>query len=74
VRILQRDLPVADLVPIDSLAVTSSEEAHLARLERLGLVRRGSQGPLPAELMRPGPSAKRARVTEALINERRGSR
>jgi|GEM_PF-960958 antitoxin (DNA-binding transcriptional repressor) of toxin-antitoxin stability system len=74
VRILQRDLPVADLVPIDSVPVASSEEADLARLERLGLIRRGNQGPLPRELMRAGPSTKRARVTEALLNERRSSR
>lgn len=73
VRILLRDTPVADLVPVDSAEV-GTEGAELRRLERLGLIRRGNQRPLPRELLRAGPNTSRASVTEALLSERRSSR
>jgi antitoxin (DNA-binding transcriptional repressor) of toxin-antitoxin stability system len=74
VRILLRDTPVADLVPVDSAVLGGAEDAELGRLERLGLLRRGNPGPLPSELLRPGPNTARASVTAALLSERRSSR
>ena len=73
VRIVERDRPVADLVPIHA-AGAGDDDALLARLEKLGLVRRGKGGPIPADLLRPGPGGRDARVLDALIEERRGSR
>ncbi len=74
IRILLRDIPVADLVPVDSSVDTKLEDKDLVRLERLGVLRRGKPGPVPRELLRPGPNASRASVTEALIDQRRSSR
>jgi antitoxin (DNA-binding transcriptional repressor) of toxin-antitoxin stability system len=70
IRIVDRDQPVADLVPIPA----DSDDKLLARLEKRGLVRRGKGGPIPAELLRPGPAGHRAGVLDALIEERRGGR
>lgn len=70
IRIVDRDRPIADLVPIQA----DGDDALLARLEKRGLVRRGKGGPLPAELLRPGPAGHGAGVLDALIEERRGSR
>jgi antitoxin (DNA-binding transcriptional repressor) of toxin-antitoxin stability system len=70
VRIVEHDRPVADLVPIQA----DSDDALLARLEKRGLVRRGKGGPVPAELLRPGPSGRGTDVLDALLEERRGSR
>ena len=74
VRIMDRDAPVADLVPIDVGTDTGDDASLLAELERRGLVRRGKGGPIPAELLRPGPTVTHARVTEALLDERRKAR
>src|SRR4051794_7007897 len=73
IRIVDRDRPVADLVPIQA-DDDSDDDALLARLEKRGLVRRGKGGPVPADLLRPGPAGKRAGVLDALIEERRSSR
>lgn len=70
IRLVDHDRPVADLVPIQA----DSDDEQLARLEKRGLVRRGKGGPLPAELLRPGPAGRGADVLDALLEERRGSR
>ena len=73
VRILDRDVPVADLVPIEPSA-GPVEDAWLADLAQRGLVRPGEGGPLPAELFKPGPRRRGARVLEALLEERASGR
>ena len=71
IRIVDRDQPVADLVPIKT---ENDDNTFLARLEKRGLVRRGKGGPIPADLLRPGPAGSRAAVLDALVEERRSSR
>jgi prevent-host-death family protein len=78
VRILDRDVPVADLVPIEPTATADDDDRVLADLARRGLIRRGEPGPLPAELFRPGPRGKRGKrsgalVLAALLEDRDGS-
>jgi antitoxin (DNA-binding transcriptional repressor) of toxin-antitoxin stability system len=73
IRIVDHDRPVADLVPIQA-DNDNDDAALLARLEKRGLVRRGKGGPVPAELLRPGPAGKDAGVLDALVEERRNSR
>jgi antitoxin (DNA-binding transcriptional repressor) of toxin-antitoxin stability system len=73
IRIVEHDRPVADIVPIRA-DHDSDDDALLARLERRGLVRRGKGGPIPADLLRPGPAGHGAGVLDALIEERRSSR
>lgn len=72
VLILDRGTPVARLEP-----VTARQEAtgRLARLERAGLVRRGTR-PLDLEALRnPGPKVPRGvSVVDALLEERRSGR
>jgi antitoxin (DNA-binding transcriptional repressor) of toxin-antitoxin stability system len=77
IRILDRDVPVADLVPI--VPDSSDDDGRLiADLVRRGLVRPGEPGPLPPELLRAGPKGRRrragARVLEALLEERESGR
>jgi len=74
IRILDRDTPVADLVPVEPGALDSEDDRLLAALERRGVLRRGRGGPLPRELLRPGPGGGRAGVLDALLDERRRSR
>jgi antitoxin (DNA-binding transcriptional repressor) of toxin-antitoxin stability system len=73
IRIVDRDRPIADLVPVQA-DNDGDDAALLARLEKRGLVRRGKRGPVPADLLRPGPAGNRAGVLDALIEERRNSR
>jgi antitoxin (DNA-binding transcriptional repressor) of toxin-antitoxin stability system len=73
VRIVDHDRPVADLVPIQA-DNDGDDDTVLARLEKRGLVRRGKGGPIPADLLRPGPAGRSASVLEALTEERRSSR
>src|SRR4051812_44761621 len=73
IRIVDHDRPVADLVPIPA-DDDGDDDALLARLEKRGLVRRGKGGPVPAEILRPGPAGNCAGVLDALIEERRSSR
>jgi antitoxin (DNA-binding transcriptional repressor) of toxin-antitoxin stability system len=73
IRIVDRDRPIADLVPVQA-DNDSDDAALLARLEKRGLVRRGKGGPVPADLLRPGPAGNRAGVLDALVEERRNSR
>lgn len=76
VRILDRDVPVADLIPIEASASTDApldDEALLASLERRGLVRRGKKGKPASQLLRPGPRVK-ADAVQLLIDDRRRER
>ena len=69
VLITDRGIPVARLVPVSS---TADEDAMLARLERSGIVKRGS-GSIPPEIFRdPPPEGLGGRpLSELLIEERR---
>src|SRR5579862_3175949 len=73
IRIVDRDRPLADLVPIHA-DNDAADDVLLADLEKRGLVRRGKRGPVPADLLRPGPAGKHAGVLDAVIEERRSSR
>ena len=73
VLIFKRDAPIAELVPVE--ASRSSDEAvdrHLERLEREGLIVRGT-GELPGELLTP-PQGKPSGVLDALLQERASGR
>jgi len=73
VLILDRGVPVARLEPVTRRDEDS--DAVLARLERAGLVRRGTAPP-PLELIAtPPPQPQRgASAVEALLEERRSGR
>lgn len=72
VRILDRDRPVAQLVPITEPSIRGGAGAEaLADMERKGLVRRGS-GRIPAEVMATDPPGKPCGVLDALLEEREG--
>jgi hypothetical protein len=59
---------------VDTVPIDEDDEALLARLEKEGLVRRGQGGPIPAELLRPGPRCKGPNVLDALTEDRRSGR
>ena len=73
VVILDRNRPVAEIVPLDSAREIESQASSLNALEREGILRRGSgrwpgstsSGPLPG---------RKARVLDALLEERRKGR
>jgi prevent-host-death family protein len=70
VRILDRNVPVAQIVPIDRPARGSAGPEVLADLERKGLIRRGS-GRIPPELLAKDPPGRSAGVLASLLEERR---
>ncbi len=74
VRVMDRDRPVADLVPLGRDEPSDGEiDAILLDLERKGIVSRGT-GSLPDGFLdRPLPKAK-ASVLQALLDERRSGR
>jgi prevent-host-death family protein len=74
IRIVDRETPVADLIPVEPAPGGGDDRALLADLERRGLVTRGRSGPFPAALLRKGPGAPDADVLGALLEERRRSR
>ena len=76
VRIMDRDVPVADIVPVERARRVDEhdDEALLQSLERRGLLRRGKRGVLPRELFRPGPRDPEGAVLSALLEERRDGR
>lgn len=75
IRIVDDGRPVADLVPISGDNDNAlDDDLLLEELEKRGLVRRGASGPLPDDLLTPGPTGSRASVLDALLDERRGSR
>jgi len=69
VLILDRGRPVARL---DGISDEGGDE-RLARLERAGLIVRGT-GPFPAKLIAQKPPSATASVLEALLDERREGR
>ncbi len=72
VRVLDRDVPIADIVPIGRSPADGRRcDAALVDLERKGLVRRGS-GRIARKLLRVPPRGEPAGVVEALLEERRG--
>jgi len=74
VRILDRNIPVADLIPIDPSRVSSKEGdiPLLKSLERQGVIRRGN-GKVDREILSP-PHGPPTGVVKALLKERRNSR
>lgn len=74
VRILDRDTPVADLVSVEPSMAGDDEEALLQSLARRGLIRLGKGGPLPRELLTPGPGGPEAGVLDELLEQRRTGR
>jgi hypothetical protein len=50
------------------------DEPLLTRLEKEGLVRRGKGGPIPPELLLPGPKCRATSVLDAVVDERRSGR
>lgn len=73
-RIMDRNTPVAELIPVEPSGGEGDDEALIVALERRGLARRGKGGPVPADLLRPGPRGPKAGVLEALLAERAESR
>jgi len=59
---------------VDTLPLEEDDDALLVRLEKEGILRRGQVGPIPAELLQPGPKCRQVGVLDALIQERRGGR
>lgn len=75
IRILDHGQPVADLVPVSGDNDNAhDDEALLAELEKQGLLRRGTGGPLSDDLLQAGPAGSEANVLEALLDEWRSSR
>ena len=69
--ITDRGIPVAVLEPATTLV---DVEDRLARLERAGVIRRGTGGPPLELIMQPGPRLPEgASLLEALLEERRES-
>lgn len=73
ILILDRGRPVARLESV--LGEGDDPEGKLARLERQGLLRRGS-APLPREILKAKPprASEGPSILEALLAERRGGR
>jgi antitoxin (DNA-binding transcriptional repressor) of toxin-antitoxin stability system len=72
VRILDRDVPIAQIVPIGrEPAAGRAQGERLAELERKGLIRRGS-GRIDREILRSDPPGKPCGVLAALLDEREG--
>jgi prevent-host-death family protein len=70
VLILEREAPVAKLVPVERLA-RGDEEARLAELERRGVIRRPRRKPDPRLLDRLGPPPKaKGDILDALLADR----
>jgi prevent-host-death family protein len=70
VRILDRNVPVAQVVPIAQAASGASRGADaLAMMERKGLIRRGS-GRIDRDLVNSDPPGKPCGVLKALLEER----
>jgi len=72
VLVLDRDNPVAQIVPLDrSVRGSRRNEQRLLRLERRGLIRRGAGG-LPDWLGKRKPPRLRGSVLADLLREREG--
>ncbi len=73
IEIVDRGVPVARLEPVAPLG--DDDEGRLARLERAGVIRRGT-GKVPREILEePGPKLPEGvSLVEALLEERREGR
>ena len=71
VMVLERDRPVAQIVPLPRASGRRAgrDDARLARLERRGVIRRGTGG-LPDWLGRRRPPRLRGSVLRDLLSER----
>jgi prevent-host-death family protein len=69
VLVLDRNRPVARIVPLGHAKGAGAADARLAELERKGLARRGTGG-LPAWLGRRRPARVAGGVLRALLAER----
>jgi antitoxin (DNA-binding transcriptional repressor) of toxin-antitoxin stability system len=70
ILVLERDRPVAQIVPCGGRGSGSAaDDQRLLRLERRGLIRRGSGG-LPEWLGRRKPPRLRGSVLQDLLQER----
>ena len=74
ILVLHRNRPVAQIVPLQKAARnTASDEARIARLERKGLIRRGS-GDSGQWLVKRRPVKVPGSVLQELLDERRSGR
>lgn len=76
VRILIRDVPAADLIPIEPASQGKSIETndYLSGLERSGLIKRG-KGHVPETILKPGPTLrKNVSAVESFLKERYSGR
>lgn len=71
ITIEDRGRPVARLVPA---VVADDADGRLARLERQGLVRRGTPLPRLTRRVPPPRPARDASIVEAVVDERRSGR
>ena len=72
VLVFDRDQPVAQIVPLQpAVRGSGANEERLVRLERRGLIRRGTGG-LPDWLGRRKPPRLRSSVLKDLLAEREG--
>ncbi len=70
VLVVDRDLPIAQIVPLHARrGLPGADEERLARLERGGLIRRGT-GELPDWLGRRRPPRLRRSLLRDLLSER----
>ncbi len=70
IRILDRDVPIAQVVPISHAASDATRGSDaLAAMERKGLIRRGS-GRMDRDLLNANPPGKPCGVLRALLEER----
>ena len=72
VLVLDRDQPIAQIVPLHPAgpADAQRDDEHLRRLERLGLIRRGTGG-LPSWFGKRKPYRVHGSVLKDLLDERR---
>ena len=75
VRIFDRNVAIAELVPIQRAKSYLTDEEHLRSLEVRGIIRRGT-GKIPKELLEFPKGSVRAggSLLEALLEERRQGR
>ena len=72
IRVLDRDVPVAQIVPIGAPTGGRTVGAEaLADMERKGLIRRGT-GRIDREILNEDPAGKPCGVLVALLEEREG--
>ena len=72
VRVYDRDIPVAHIVPVQEAAAGRTAGAEvLASMERKGLIRRGT-GRMDREILDQDPAGKPCGVLAALLEEREG--